>query len=279
MMATFDTSVVVIQDTTIPVSYSITDSDSTLIIETSSLQIVCHKFPLRIEFYSSTGEAITGEPISGGAASNQSERVLNFSIRSDEHFYGTGERGISLDLCGQSFDSYNEQHGGYGSPAPPTMNVNIPFIISSDGYGIYFENTFKGHFDIGNSDPDVFSYTSYGGELSYYFIYDPAMKDVMSDYTWLTGRAPLLPKWAYGYIQSKYGYRSASDASQMIQRMRNDTIPCDALILDLYWFQNMGDLSWNTSSWPNPSQITSNFLSQGFNTIVIYRTSTSHSRL
>lgn len=55
----------------------------------------------------------------------------------------------------------------------------------------------------------------------------------------------------------------------MIVRMRRDDIPCDAIVLDLYWFRNMGDLLWNTASWPDPRQLTSNFLSRGFKTIVI----------
>lgn len=269
LATTFDTSVVVIQDTSTSVSYAIADSDSTLVIETSSLKIVCQKSPLRVEFYSLTGRLLVREPVSGGAAYSGPERILNFAIQPNEHFYGTGERGVSLDLRGEAFDSYNEQHGGYSSPAPPTMNVNVPFIISTNNYGIYFENTYEGHFDVGNSNPNVLTYTVNSGELSYYFICDPTTKDVLSDYTWLTGRAPLLPRWAYGYIQSKYGYRNEPDASQMIQRMRNDSIPCDAIILDLYWFQNMGDLSWNTTLWPNPNQITSDFLKNGFKTIVI----------
>lgn len=269
LTATLDTSVVVIQDTSLPVSYSVADSDSSLILSTSSLRIICQKFPLRVAFYTLSGKLLVQEPTSGGISSYEVERAANFSIRPNEHFYGTGERGTSLDLRGQAFDSYNEQHGGYGSPAPPTMNVNIPFIISTNDYGIYFENTYKGHFDIGNTSAGMLSYIVYGGELSYYFIYDQEMVDILSDYTWLTGRAPLLPKWAYGYIQSKYGYKSATDATQMIQQMRSDSIPCDAIVLDLYWFQNMGDLSWNTSLWPNPHQITYNFLSQGFKTIVI----------
>ncbi len=266
---TFDSSIVVLQDTNMAVNYSIADSDSTLTIETSSCEIICTKFPLRIGFYSPDGQPIVREPMSGGAAYSNAERVLNFSVGSTEHFYGTGERGMSLDLRGESFDTFNRPDGGYGFPSPSTMSVNIPFIISSNNYGIYFENTYQGFFDVAKSNTNVLSYTASAGELSYYFIYDMTMKDVLSDYTWLTGRAPLLPRWAYGYIQSKYGYRNESDASQMIQTMRSDSIPCDAIILDLYWYQNMGDLSWNTSLWPNPGQMTVNFLAEGFKTIVI----------
>ncbi len=266
----FQHSLVVVPDSAQPVSVSVSEGDSSLTVATSSLRVVCGKFPLRLQFYDQGSQLVLAEPAGGGLASDQSERSASFSIQPGERFYGTGERGLSLNLRGLAFDSYNEQHGGYPTGGiPPTMNVNIPFIVSSGNYGIYFEDTYKGHFDVGNSNSDILTYSATGGELSYYFIYDPTYAGILSDYTWLTGRAPLLPKWAYGYIQSKFGYRNYQDAEQTIEKFRTDSIPCDAIILDLYWFSSMGDLDWNLSSWPNPNQITSQFLSQGFRTIVI----------
>jgi oligosaccharide 4-alpha-D-glucosyltransferase len=267
---TFQRSLVVFPDSEQQVAVSVAESDSTISVTTSALRVVCGKFPLRLSFYDSGNQFLLGEPVSGGLGISQSEPSAKFTIRPDECFYGTGERGLSLNLRGLAFDSYNQQHGGYPNGGiPPAMNVNIPFIVSSGHYGIYFDDTFKGHFDIGRTDPNVLAYSVLGGELSYYFIYDPTYGGILSDYTWLTGRAPLLPMWAYGYIQSKYGYRNYMDAEQTIQRFRADSIPADAIILDLYWFQNMGDLDWNQTDWPNPSQITAQFLSQGFKTIVI----------
>ena len=252
------------------VNYSVINGDSTLSIATSSLRIACRKFPLRVSFFDRSGRLLTGTPKPGGISSSNGTMGASFSITRDEHFYGTGERGMSLDLRGLAFDSFNEQHGGYPTGGiPPTMNVNIPFIVSSNHYGIYFDDTYEGHFDIGHSDPCILGYTAYGGRLSYYFIYDSTYGGILHDYTWLTGRAPLLPKWAYGYIQSKFGYRDSAQASQMINRMRRDNIPCDAIVLDLYWFRDMGDLSWNTAAWPDPNHVTSSFLSRGFKTIVI----------
>lgn len=263
-------SLVVIQDTVGTVDYSIANVDSTVTMTSSALEIRCDKFPLRVKFYDVHGHLILQEPLSGGMSFQDSTRTARFAIQQNEHFYGTGERGRGLDLKGQEFDSFNQQRGGYpvdGMPA--TMNVNVPFVISTAHYGIYFDDTYKGHFDIGNSDPSILAYTVYGGELSYYFIYDSTMKQVLSDYTWLTGRAPLLPAWAYGYIQSKFGYKDYTDADEMITKMKKDSIPCSAIVLDLYWFKNMGDLWWNTDLWPDPMQVTSSFLSQGFRTIVI----------
>ncbi|HEY9165885.1 MAG TPA: TIM-barrel domain-containing protein [Candidatus Kryptonia bacterium] len=264
-----DSSLIVIRDTSTYVSLYISEGDSSVTMTTAALRVVVAKYPVRVSFYEVTNKLLLFEPSGGGVGNASASRLANFSFQSTDHFYGTGERGIRLDLRGLAFDSYNTQVGGYSSPPPSTMNVNVPFVVSTDDYGVYFDNTYRGHFDIGKSLPNVLTYTSSGGELSYYFIHGMSMAEVLAGYTWLTGRAPLLPAWAYGYIQSKFGYRNESDAEAMIQHMRTDSIPCDAIILDLYWFQNMGDLSWNTSLWPDPSLITSNFLSQGFKTIVI----------
>ncbi len=264
----FDSSLVVVQDTNQNVNFSVVENDTALLISSSSIEIVCKKNPLRISYYNSNGKLLLAEPTWGGIASNYQQRIANFLLSPNDHFYGTGERGTSLDKRGQAFDSFNEQIGGYTS-ALPTMNVNIPFISSLNGYAIYFDDTYRGHFDLGQLNPLKFSYTAYGGELSYFFIASPTIPQQLEKYTWLTGRQPLPPRWALGYIQSKYGYRNSTEAAQMIQTMRQDKIPCDAIILDLYWFKNMGDLSWDLSNWSDPALMMKNFLSEGIKTIAI----------
>jgi len=266
----FDTSVVVIQDTTQSVYFSVNQNDSALSITSSSIKIICNKKPLRVSYYYNTGKLLLAEPIYGGIASNAQQRTANFLLSPNDHFYGTGERGTSLDRRGQAFDSFNTAIYGYDNKSNlSTMNVNVPFISSLNGYAIYFDNTYRGHFDLGQLNPLKFSYTANGGELSYFFIAAPTIQQQLEKYTWLTGRQPLPPRWALGYIQSKFGYHNSTEASQMIQTMRQDKIPCDAIILDLYWYKNMGDLSWDLSNWSNPAQMMKNFLSEGIKTIAI----------
>lgn len=264
----FDTSLVVIQSVIQNVNISVTEDDSTLSFSSTDIKIVCSKKPFRVSFYDNGGRLLLAEPVSGGLAFNNKQRIANFSLNANDHFYGTGERGTNLDKRGLAFDSFNEQIGGY-TGALPVMNINVPFLASTNGYAIYFENTYPGHFDLGNTNTNKFSYTANGGELCYFFIAAPPILQQLEKYTWLTGRQPLPPRWAFGYIQSKYGYRNETAAAQMIQTMRQYKIPCDAIILDLYWFNNMGDISWNTSNWPNPVLMMNDFLNQGVKTIVI----------
>lgn len=264
-----DSSLVVIRDTSTATYPLVTELDSLISISSGYLTVTCTKYPIKLTFSDEFGNVFMSEGDAGGFSIINDSWSYTFHVQNDEHFYGTGERANSLDLRGLKFDSFNTQEGGYGQPAPNTMNVNIPFVVSSRNYGIYFDDTYPGHFDIAHSNPNEFTYIADGGKASYYFISSGDMKGVLRGYTWLTGRAMLLPRWAYGYIQSKYGYHDYLEASEMIQHMRADSIPCDAVVLDLYWFKNMGDLSWNVTSWPNPSAIMSNFLSKGFKTIVI----------
>jgi alpha-glucosidase (family GH31 glycosyl hydrolase) len=267
---TFDSSLVVIRDTTENVGVTVVETDSTLELTSSALRARCGKTPVRMSYYDAGGKLLLAEPVSGGFSSIGAMRAASFAIKPDEHFYGTGERGIGLDLRGALLPSYNAALYGYPYTSPPlSMNINVPFLASTSGYALYFENTYPASFDLGNTDPGTFSYTADGGELSYVVMAAPTVREQLERYTWLTGRQPLPPRWAFGFLQSKFGYRNEAEARTMIQTMRQKQIPCDAIILDLYWYRDMGDLSWNLSAWPDPPRMMTDFLAQGIKTIAI----------
>lgn len=263
-----DSTFVVIRDTSALVPFSVADSSASLAISTSGLTIMCAKSPLRLRYYDASGRGILSEGATGGFWSNGSSRAVSFQVAAEDHYYGTGERGTALDKRGQFLTSYNVTIGGYTSPLPQ-MNINVPFVASPRGYAIYFEDTYPGQFDFGNTNPSLFTYTALGGELSCYLIAAPTVPEQLERYTWLTGRQPLPPRWAFGYIQSKFGYQTETEARGIVQTMRSSQIPCDAIILDLYWYAQMGDLWWNFSAFPQPWSMMQDFQRQGIKTIVI----------
>lgn len=263
-----DSTFVVIRDTMESVPVSITEDDSTLTISSPGIAAHCRKFPLRFTYRDGSGGALLREPASGGLSADGASRWAVFALHGDEHFYGTGERGTGPDLRGQVLDVWNTQVYGYHEPVA-TMKVNVPFLASSHGYALYFDNTWRGRFDLGGSDPGKFWYIAEGGELTFYLIAAPTLASQLERYTWLTGRQPLPPRWALGFIQSKFGYQNETEARSVIATMRQKRIPCDALVLDLYWFEHMGDLSWNAARWPSPFLMMSDFRAQGVRTIAI----------
>lgn len=263
-----ESSFVVVQQPANDIRLVVAETDSIVTISSGGIRVRCQKYPLRLSFSDSTGRVLLSEPRSGGMSWNQEERAMRYVLRPEDHFYGTGERGTSLDKRGEKFESYNTQVPGYGIPLA-TMNLNVPFLASTGGYGLYIDNTYKGEFDLGASDPRTFSYTAAGGELSVYLIAGRTIPDQLTKYTWLTGRQPLPPRWALGFIQSKNRYSSEEEARSIVRTIREKDIPCDALVLDLKWFDRMGDISWNESLWPHHAAMVSDFLAQGIKTILI----------
>jgi alpha-glucosidase (family GH31 glycosyl hydrolase) len=267
-LSALDSSFVVIRAPAHDLSLSVRDTDSMLVITSSQIQVQCRKHPLRFSFADSSGRILLKEPAEGGMAADHAERRLRFCLNANEHFYGTGERGTRLDKRGLAFESYNTQVGGYSTPLA-TMNLNVPFLASSRGYALYVDNVFRGRYDLGASDTGKFSYTATGGELSWYLLAAPTIPEQVNRYTWLTGRQPLPPRWAFGYIQSKNRYHDEAEARSIVRTLREKQIPCDGLVLDLAWFVHMGDVSWDTTRWPRHDAMISEFLAQGIKTILI----------
>ncbi len=266
--AKMDSSFVVIQNPKNDVQFTLRESDSALLIQTAGIKVRFQKYPARIAFFDSLGNTLLSEPQSGGISSNLQSRTIRFVLDDNDHFYGTGERGTDLDKRGQKFVSYNTQVGGYSEPLG-TMNLNVPLVTTTSGYALYIDNTYKGEFDFGHSDSTVFTYSAAGGEISYYVISASTIPEQLKKYTWLTGRQPLPPRWIFGFTQSKNRYANEEETRTIVQTMREKEFPCDAIVLDLAWFKNMGDISWDESAWPNHEKMVSDFLSKGIKTIMI----------
>jgi alpha-glucosidase (family GH31 glycosyl hydrolase) len=253
-------------DGTTPVSV---DEPSTApTVSTSGLTVRVQKAPVRLRVRGPSGAPLLDEPDDAGFVASGPRRRAQFALPPGLRFYGTGERGLDLNLRGTRFRSENTQRFGYDQPLP-TMNINVPLLLTSGGYALLFDTPYPGTFDLGAQDPSRFSYEADGGELSYFVLAGPDVPAQLERYTWLTGRPPMPPKWALGYLQSKYGYRSAEAARSVVDQLRAHDIPADGLILDLYWFEHMGDLSWDASAFPSPEAMIDDFEAQGIKTLVI----------
>ncbi len=209
-----------------------------------------------------------------GYGREQDTTSLRFQLRKDEAIYGTGERAIAMNRRGQRFLSYNNPHYGYGEGAL-NLNYAIPHIMSSEEYMLLIDNPAKAVWDIGKSEGDVMEFKSKGGNMAYYFINGDSFSELMENYSELTGRQGLLPLWAYGHFQSRFGYRSEQEAREKLQKTLDAGFPVDAIILDIFWFGEeiedgkMGQLSWDSTHWPDPKGMIADFARKGVKTITV----------
>jgi len=198
---------------------------------------------------------------------------FRFSLANDEKIFGAGERALPLNRRGYRLNLYNNPWYGYGEGAD-NLNYSVPFITSSKGYGLFFDNPSKSYLDIGKSNKDVLQYGAFSGEINVYVIFGN-YQQILQSYYKLTGTQPLPPRWALGNLMSRFGYTSEGQAKDILQKMKNENIPVDAIIFDLFWFgdsiqHTLGNLDWlNRKAWPDPKKMISDFKKDGINTILV----------
>lgn len=188
-------------------------------------------------------------------------------------FYGAGERGHRLKLNGDTLVMYNRQNYGYtgGDPRISQMNITMPLLVSSKGYGVVYDDFAAARLVVG----DKLSYDSESpSPVSYYYVnsVDGTIAGVVTAMTELTGRQELPPLWTMGYVTSKYGYHTQEETVAVVDSLKTAGYPVDGIVLDLYWYgkeQDMGRFAWDKEAWPNPRKMLSDLKKKGVNLITI----------
>lgn len=199
---------------------------------------------------------------------------FQFSLTNGEKIFGTGERSIPLDRRGYKLNLYNSPAYGYGLNAE-NLNYSVPFIISSKGYGLFFDNPSLSYLDIGKTDSSILEYGASAGELTFYVIPGKNVDEILRKYQALVGTQPIPARWVLGNLMSRFGYRSEKQLMQIVDSMHTQKIPFDAVILDLFWFGDsikgtLGNLAWtNKKAWPDPSKMIGKLKSEHIQTILI----------
>ena len=211
------------------------DENDSVHIETSAVRVAIRKSPLRVSFEDLWGAAILQEHPDYPVSFNGTAFRVWESMPEDEHYFGLGDKGGSLDHRDESFTMWNKDVFGYKESTDPRYKT-IPFLLgmrNGSAYGLFLDNTYRSTWDIGKESRDFFSFGADGGELNYYFMYGPDPKRVVTDFTDLTGRTPLPPLFSLGYQQSRYSYYPEARVREIANELRSRKIPADAIYLDI----------------------------------------------
>lgn len=136
------------------------------------------------------------------------------------------------------------------------LKIAVPMLLSTKGYGILIPTGSPAIF----SDVkyrDSFFYTEADEELNYYFIYGPSFDQIIKGYRKLTGKAAILPEWAFGYMQSQERYETQEEILQVAAEIRERQIGADVMILDWhYWDDGLwGQKGFDKSRFPMPGEM------------------------
>lgn len=204
---------------------------------------------------------------------SDSTEVIQFNITSNEVLYGGGARVLGMNRRGNKLALYNRAHYGYETKAE-LMNFCIPLAISSNQYAIHFDNAAIGYLDLDSQKNNTLEYETISGRKTYQVIIGNSWENLNTNYAKLTGFQPLPAIWTLGNFASRFGYKSQFETEKTIQKFRNEKIPLDAIILDLYWFGKtiqgtMGNLEIDRDSFPDFEKMVQNNLNSKVKTITI----------
>lgn len=246
------------------------DQNGTISWQIGQLQIKIQKSPFKIE-YCRNGELLLAEK--AGYYKKASSEVLQFALHSDEKLMGGGARALGMNRRGNRLALYNRAHYGYETKAEQ-MNFCLPIVLSSKRYLVHFDNPTTGYLDLDSQKNNTLEYECLNGRKTYQIITGDSWERILKTYTALTGRQPLPPKWAFGQFSSRFGYHSQDEVNSTLEKFESDSIPVDAIVLDLFWFGKtikgtMGNLEWDKDQFPKPEEMIQRWKKKGVQTVLI----------
>ena len=235
------------------------------------------KQPWHIEIYDQRGRLLTrtqniGDPATFFApvpfsfvrrSSDLARRIAaTFELQHNEKIFGCGESFTRFDKRGQRV--LLSTRDGMGTQSE-LMYKPIPFFLSSNGYGMFVHTSAPLTFDFGKYF-DAHNVIYSGDEDLDLFIFLGEPKDIVSEYTALTGRSPVPPLWSFGFWMSRITYNSDAQVRQVAQQLRSHQVPADVIHIDTGWFETewRNDYRFSPSRFPDPAKMMVDLKQLGF---------------
>ncbi len=185
---------------------------------------------------------------------------LALKIEPGEGFYGWGEW----------FNAFRRERGMVKLKIRDAIALlqhretysGIPIFFSDRGYAFWLLNSHESEWQI-KSESGELEIEAAGPGADYIVVYGPAFRDIIQTYTQLTGRPPLIPRWAFGLMVTGYPQEQQPVVLERAQEHRKRDIPLDAIILDYHWEERYHNFKWRKSLIPDPQSLISNLQSLG----------------
>jgi len=223
------------------VAFDIEETAAAVELSTLLLQVRVDKSTGLVSFADGGGDTILQE-----TGARESTVGSSFVLEPGEQIYGLG----------QHQDGHMSYRGTSVHLQQRNMEIGIPMLVSSRGYGLLWDNPAISDVEVGVSGKEgVLRWISETGKaIDYYLIYGPKADDVVAGYRRLTGPAPLMPKWLWGFWQCKERYSSQAEMLGIVSRFRESHVPLDGIVQDWqYWKPGgWGSHEFDPARYPDP---------------------------
>lgn len=251
-----------------PQAATVTEDTDTVVIGAGGMACVFTRTTTQLRIYMTNGQEVSVE----SGFSWLGEKVTwQRQLPADEGCYGLGQRGWGLNLRGRKWALWNFDPVGYGRGTDPVY-YSIPFYMGVHpeyAIGVLWDNPARGTVDLGSARANQMAFGADTGELRLYFMADEKPDAVLKHYLDLTGLPPLLPMWAFGYQQSRWGYVPSNKFRELAREFRQRLIPCDVLHFDIDYMDGHRVFTYNKETFGDLPALLSELGKQGFKAVSI----------
>ena len=199
-----------------------------------------------------TGSGDKGAGYAVDKASHQPYVYQELHLGVGEYAYGLGERFSPFVKNGQVVDLWNRD-GGTGSEQ---AYKNVPFYLTNRGYGVFIEQPERVELEVASEKVSAVQFSVPGECLTYHIVGGDTLKDVLTNYTAITGRPPELPSWSFGLWLSTSFATNYDEKTVMsfIDGMKERNIPLSVFHFDCFWMKGLHwtDFEWDSETFPDP---------------------------
>ena len=242
--------------------FTMQSTDDAVVLTTSLLKITVTRKDGAIAYADMHGESLLQEQSRSmtpakvnGEDTYRAESFVSI-YGSHEALYGLGQHQAGVwNYRGESVDISQEN-----------SNISVPLMLSSKGYGIFWNNTSRSRFN--NRFANYLYISSEVADvIDYYFLYGPDFDKIIAGYRDLTGQAPMFGKWAYGFWQCKNRYKSQDEILGVARKYRDLHIPVDNIVQDWFWWNRKGEFVFN-KNYPDPKSMVDQLHAENFHLMI-----------
>ncbi len=179
--------------------------------------------------------------------------TFSIALHPEEVLFGLGQMVRGIDKRGHRYESWNSDVFNHTEERPSLYGSHnlLVFFSPERLMGVYLDDPGKIVWDLGYGDHDRAYITSESGGLDLYLIEEDTLVGIARAFRELTGRSYIPPRWAFGYIQSRWGYASEQEIRTVVSEHRERHIPLDAVCQDIDYMTDFKNFTWKQDAFPD----------------------------
>jgi alpha-D-xyloside xylohydrolase len=245
-----------------PAQFTVESDDKSITLTTSQVKAVIERQSGTLAYKTLDGRTLTTDsyrqliPAEVNGEKTSHAEVFFAIYGSKEGLYGLGQHQAGVwNYRGETVDLSQEN-----------TNIAIPLLVSSNGYGIFWNNPSRSR--VNNRFVHMLYLSAdVADRVDYYFLAGPEPDQIVAHYRELTGDAPMFGRWAYGFWQCKNKYESQAELEAVAAKYRALHIPVDNIVQDWFWWTTMGEMKWNPN-YPDPQAMINDLHDKHFHLMV-----------